>query len=981
VSAPAWGDLEALFHEALERAPAERAAYLTERCAGRPDLQIEVEALLRAHEGAASALNVPPVAPQPRLKAGVRLGSYEVLAELGTGGMGEVYRARDPKLGRDVAIKVLPPLFLNDPERRARVEREARVLAALNHPNIAAIHEIADANGAPVLVLELVEGVTLAERLARPIPVTEALTIARQIAEALEAAHDKGIIHRDLKPANIKITSAGVVKVLDFGLAKVSAGNGAGPDLSQSPTVTAGGTRDGMILGTPAYMSPEQTRGQAVDKRADIWAFGCVLYEMVTGRTAFAGDTVSDTIAAILDREVNWGALPQGTPSSIRRLLHRCLEKDPKRRLRDIADARLDIDEALSSGSPDALIAPRSQSDSAGVAAIARGRKALLQVAWGTAASSLLLVAALAVGGVLYLRRAPTDTHAYRSSILPPAGVSLPVLLNPSARFSISPDGQRIAFVGTETGGVTRRLWVQSLDGLAAQPLAGTEGASLAFWSPDSRFIGFFAEGSVKRIDATGGPPLTLADNSSVDQGGATWNRDGVILFAAFGAGNPIRRVSASGGAPTPVTTLHVEDGETRHAFPFFLPDGRHFLYLAVGSKTAGLTSPNGIYVTALDSNERKLLVPGGSNAMYAQGYLFFLRGQTLTAQPFDVERLKFTGDAVPIAERLGIGGQTGAAGGFTVSQSSVLAYETGSADVGDLSSGGVPTQLVWFDRSGKQIGVLGEQARSGHLRLAPDGRRAAVSVFDLARRTRDIWLFDITRGLRTRFTVDPADEFNLVWSPDGNRVVFDASRKGHSDLYQKASSGAGAEEQLLTDSLDKYPVDWSPDGRFILFLIAAPKTGFDLWVLPLFGDRKPFQFLQTQFNERGGQFSADGRWVAYVSDESGKLEVYVAPFPGPGGKWQVSTTGGTQPRYRRDGKEIFYLAPDNKLMAAAVNGQGSAFEVGAVRPLFDTRPSGPGFVYDVAPDGQRFLVNTLTEEVASTPITLVVNWPALLKK
>ena len=608
------------------------------------------------------------------------------------------------------------------------------MLAALNHPNIAVIHGIEDADGAPALVLELVEGLTLAERLARPIPVTEALTIARQIADALEAAHDKGIIHRDLKPANIKITSAGVVKVLDFGLAKVSARDGAGPDLSQSPTVTAGGTRDGMILGTPAYMSPEQTRGQAVDERADIWAFGCVLYEMIAGRTAFAGDTVSDTIAAILDREVNWGALP-------------------------------------------------------------------------------------------------------------------------------------------------------------------------------------------------------------------------------------------------------VEEGETRHAFPFFLPDGRHFLYLAVGSKTAGGTSPNGIYVTTLDSNERKLLVPGGSNPMYAQGYLFFLRGQTLIAQPFDVERLKFTGDAVPIAERVGIGGQTGAAGGFTVSQSSVLAYETGSAGVGDITSGGVPTQLVWFDRSGKQIGVLGEQARSGNLRLAPDGRRAAVSVFDLARRTRDIWLFDIPRGLRTRFTFDPADEFELAWSPDGSRVVFDASRKGPFDLYQKASSGAGAEEELLTDSLGKFPVDWSPDGRFILFVVAAPKTGFDLWVLPLFGDRKPFQFLQTQFNERGGQFSADGRWVAYVSDESGRPEVYVAPFPGPGGKWQVSTTGGTQPRYRRDGKEIFYLAPDNKLMAAAVNGQGSAFEVGAVRPLFDTRPSGPGFVYDVAPDGQRFLVNTLTEEVASAPITLVVNWPALLKK
>jgi serine/threonine protein kinase/Tol biopolymer transport system component len=1002
VSAPSWADLEALFHEALTRGPAERAAFLAERCAGRLELQAEVEALIRTHESAASALERPPMMrPQPRLQAGMRLGSYEVLSALGAGGMGEVYRARDIKLGRDVAIKILPSAFTADPERLARFEREARVLAALNHPNIAAIHGSEDAQGAPALILEFVDGVTLAERLIRRIPISETLAIARQIAEALEAAHEKGIIHRDLKPANIKITSAGIVKVLDFGLAKLAApaearhyaGDSA---MSKSPTITVGGTLKGVILGTAAYMSPEQARGTPVDKRTDIWSFGCVLYQMLTGSLAFAGDTVSDTIAAILDREVNWGALPEGTPPSIRRLLQRCLEKDPKRRLRDIADTRLDIDEALSSGSAEALTAPTSQSDSAGVAAIARGRKALLQnarIAWGTAASSLLLVVALAVGGLLYLRRAPTDTHAYRSSILPPLGVSLPILANPNARFSISPDGLRIAFVGTEADGVNR-LWVQSLDGLSAQPLAGTEGAFVPFWSPDSRFIGFFAGGSVKRIDATGGPPLTLVDNSGATQGGATWNRDDVILFAAYGVGNPIRRVPASGGVPTPVTTLHVEEGETRHAFPFFLPDGRHFLFLAVGSKTAGPNSPSGIYVAALDSNERKLLVPGGSNAMYAQGYLFFLREQTLTAQPFDAELLEFTGDAVPIAERVGIGGQTGVAGGFTVSQSGVLAYETGSAGQGVVSAG-VPAQLVWFDRSGKQIGVLGDHARSGHVQLAPDGRRLAVSVFDLARTSRDIWLFDIARGLRTRFTFDVADEQASVWSPDGSRVVFNSRRKGPLDLYQKASSGADAEEELLADGLLKSPSDWSSDGRFILFLVEAPSTGADLWVLPLFGDRKPFPFLQTQFNELPGGFSPDGRWIAYVSNESGRSEVYVSPFPEPGrvrsaaatletqgGKWQVSTAGGYQPRWRRDGKEIFYLGPDDKLMSAAVNGAGSAFEVGAVRPLFDTRAGGPGFLYDVSADGQRFLVNTLVEELSeSAPITLVVNWPALLKK
>jgi hypothetical protein len=486
---------------------------------------------------------------------------------------------------------------------------------------------------------------------------------------------------------------------------------------------------------------------------------------------------------------------------------------------------------------------------------------------------------------------------------------------------------------------------------------------------------------------------VTLAD--AVPNPGATWNRGGTILFASFGPGNPIRRVSASGGAPSPVTTLNADNGETQHWFPFFLPDGRHFLYFAVGNKTGGPTSPNGIYVTALDSNERKLLVPGGSTAMYAGGYLLFLREQTLMAQPFDVERLELTGHAVPIAERVMIGGASGMAGasGFTVSETGALAYQTGSAEVGGVAS----TQLVWFDRSGKQIGVLGDRERSGDVGLAQDGRRVAVSIFDLARRTRDIWLFDIVRGLRTRFTFDPADEMTSVWSPDASRVVFNARRKGYLALYQKASSGAGTEEELLADSVDKVPLDWSSDGRFILFGVGTVRDTGDLWVLPLFGDRKPFPFLQTSFNEAAGRFSADGRWIAYASNESGKSEVYVAPFPRrggapsaaaalgtPGDKWQVSTAGGSWPRWRSDGKEILYLAPDKKLMSAMVNGAGAAFEVGAVRPLFDApalRIPNQGSMYDVSPDGQRFLVNTLAEEDAAAPITLVVNWPALLKK
>jgi Tol biopolymer transport system component len=982
VSAPAWSDLETLFHEALTRTPTERAAFLAERCAGRLDLQTHVEAMLRAHdEAAASALEMPAASPT-RLKPGIHVGSYEVIAEIGAGGMGEVYRARDIRLRREVAIKILPPIFTSDPERAARFVREARLLAALNHPNIAAIYSIEER----ALILELVEGETLADRIARgPIPLPDALNLARQIADALEAAHEKGIIHRDLKPANIKITPGGTVKVLDFGLAKLNVPNVPNDPNDPNDSLTLAGTREGVILGTAAYMSPEQARGQVVDKRADIWAFGCVFYEMLTGRTAFPGATISDTIAAILDREPDWAALPANTPPVVRASLRRCLQKDRQRRLRDIGDARLEIEETVAPLGPGAVsaqtVAPRRRE----------------RLAWAVALISLMAVAIAATG---YFRSNTADTRVFRSSIVPPAGGNIPAVVVPSARFALSPDGRRLAFVGAENpqatlveilaGGVTR-LWVQSLDGLEARPLAGTEGAVGPFWSPDSRFIGFRTGGKLKRIDPAGGPPLTLADAGGTHAG--TWNRDGVILFSMVGVGNPIRKVSMSGGPSTPVTALNAENGETQHWDPFFLPDDRHFLYLAIGTKASPI-SPNGIYVTALDSSERKLLVPGGSNAMYAQGHLFFLRGQTLVAQPFDVERLEFTGNAVTIAEQVTAGGGSGMRGAFTVSEAGVLAYQTGSADIGGNAE--LVSQLVWFDRSGKPIGTLGDRARFTNAELAPDGRRVTVMVFDPALRTHDLWLVDVTRGLRTRFTFDPGDEISSVWSPDGSEIAFSAEGKGRGNLYLRASNGAGTEEELEADGLSN-PLDWSPDGRFLLFSDSAPNQASDLWILPRFGDRKPFPFLKTPFSEARGRFSPDGRWIAYVSNESGKNEVYVAPFlessrartaSAPvtaGGKWQVSVAGGAWPRWRRDGREMFYLALDNKLMVAAVNGQGSAFEVDAVRPLFDARvvPNQGFSMYDVSADGQRFLINTPAEESppAPTPITLVVNWAAGLKR
>ncbi|MBI3048532.1 MAG: serine/threonine-protein kinase [Acidobacteria bacterium] len=903
------------------------------------------------------------------LDPGTRLGPYEVLAPLGAGGMGEVYRARDPRLGRDVAVKVLPSGLIADAERLRRFEQEARAAAALNHPNILAVHDIGQYQDAPYIVSELLEGDTLRERLfVAALPVRKAVEYAVQVAHGLAAAHEKGITHRDLKPENVFVTSDGQVKILDFGLAKLTQAEPALSGISALPT-TPPDTLPGVVLGTIGYMSPEQVRGQQADHRSDIFAFGAILYEMLSGKRAFRRETAIETMSAILKEDPpDLPVAERHIPPALARIVDRCLEKNPAARFKSADDLAFAL-EALSSPSERA-------EGSAAIAAIpvSRSRERLRWGGVGVVCGAALAV--LTAGAAGYLTSPPLETGAYRSAILPSPGVSLTPLLTPNARFALSPDGRRLAFVGVEAGGVTR-LWVQPLDAVSAQPLPGTNQASVPFWSPNSRFIGFYAGGKLKTIDAAGGPPSTLADVTGTP--GATWNQEGTILFANFEPGSPLRRVSASGGEASAATTLNADEGETRHWFPFFLPDGRHFLYLGVGSKTGGPSTPNGIYVGALDSNERKLLVPGGSSVMYAQGYLFFLREQMLMAQPFDVDRLELTGDAVAVAQLVTTGGQSGMAGGFSVSATGVLAYQTGPAGVG--GQGSPTTQLVWVDRTGKQIGTLGDPAQYADLQLAPDGRQAVVSFFDSARGNRDIWIFDVARGLRTRFTFDAVDEFSSAWSPDGSRLVFNSRRKASLDLYVKPSSGAGAEEELLADSFDKYPLDWSPDGRFVLYGAVVPSTGNDLWVLPLSGDRKPVPFLPTPFNEVNGQFSPDGRWIAYVSNESGRNEVYVAPFPGPGGKWQISTAGGNWPRWRHDGMEIYYLGLDNRLMAATVNGQGAAFMVGAVRPLFETRAGAPRLSYDISPDSQRFLVNMLPEAAAPAPITLVVNWPALLRR
>ncbi len=891
---------------------------------------------------------------------GTRLGPYEILSAIGAGGMGEVYLAQDKRLNRDIALKVIPDAFASDSERMARFEREAKLLASLNHPHIAAIYGLEESGATSALVMEFVEGPTLADRIAggpfatqdKPIPLDEALPIARQIAEALEYAHDHNVIHRDLKPANIKVKPDGTVKVLDFGLAKAMLDDPTAVDMSNSPTLSMAATMAGTILGTAAYISPEQAKGKPADRRADIWAFGVVLFEMLTGKQLYSGETAAEILAFVITKEPPFDTLPAKTPIAVRTLLRRCLTRDVRQRLQHIGEARIVLEHAKA-----ATVEP--------VVTRRKSRELLLSAITAIA----IVIAAVGWGAFAYLRRAPESAQPVRFFISPPASGQLAMTATTASGavvspLAVSPDGRQIAIIATGSDGKSQ-IWVRSLDTLAAQALAGTEGAFQPFWSPDNRFIAFFADGKLKKIEVSGGPPISLCD--APDPRAGTWNRNGVILFAPTPT-SALQKVSASGGVPTPVTALGQD--ETVHMRPFFLPDGQHFLYRPS-------TGPGGgpSYVGSLDSAERKFLFNADStNVVYSQGYLLFLREATLMAQPFDAQRLALTGDAFPIAENIRDSGTANSAGIFSLSENGVLVYQTGAAAAGN--------QLLWFDRAGKQTGTLGDPALYSDLELSPDEKRASFTMLDASRKGTDIWIYDLARGLRTRFTFGSGSAYTSIWSPDSSRILYNANRKGHLDLYQKPSSGAGTEEAVLEDNLDKYPTSWSPDGRLILYRTGSGGAHTELFVLPLSGDRKPVPFLNSKFEENFGQFSPDGRWVAYRSNESGRSEVYVAPFPGPGGKWQISTTGGDRPRWRRDGGEIFYIAPDNILMAATVNGKGASFEVSSVKPLFATRVvPGSRYQYAVAGSGQRFLINTAPEPTASAPITVVLNWTAGLKK
>jgi Tol biopolymer transport system component len=797
--------------------------------------------------------------------------------------------------------------------------------------------------------MEYLEGETLAQRLEKgALPLSDVLKYAVQIADALDKAHRQGVVHRDLKPGNIMLTPQGGAKLMDFGLAKSAIAAASISSMTAPAHASSPITTKGMIVGTFQYMSPEQVEGKEVDARSDLFAFGAVLYEMMTGRRAFQGKSQLSVASAILEKEPEPISIAQPlTPPSLDRTIRKCLAKDPEDRWQTARDLQLELKWIAEAGS-----------QAGAPAVVVAGRKQRARSAWIAAAAFAVLAIAFAVGFVM---RAPQPPPVLRATILPPEKVDFQVAV-------VSPDGKRLAFTARGADGIVK-LWVRSLDALSAQALSGTEGAFLPFWSADSRSLGFFTpDGKLKKIEASGGPPITLCDASTAR--GGTWNRDGVILFATVGR-NSIQRVSSAGGAATPVTKLDDTRKDANHRWPVFLPDGQHFLF-NVRSTDRSLAQGEELQVGSLDGKVNKKLLPVSFNVQYASGHILFVRESTLMAQPFDTKRLEFTGDAFPIAEQVLTNGGIGFAA-ISASENGVLAYRTGAGVVG--------SKLVWYDRQGKELGALGDQAIYFNPKFSSNGQKVAVDISDPKIGPPDVWVYDVARGLRTRLTFDPQADMLPVWSPDGTRVVFRSSRKGPDDLYMKDSSGAGNDELLFESTENKVATSWSADGKFLLFDSNNTNSRRDIWVLPMTGERKPYVFLQTDYQESEAMFSPDGRWVAYRSNESGRDEIYVKPFPGPAGRWQVSTGGGTRAKWRRDGKEILYLADDDKIMSAEIRVKGTAIEVGAVKALFQTRPQRPGSIFDAASDGQRFLVNTAVAEQSASPVTLVVNWPAGVKK
>jgi serine/threonine protein kinase/Tol biopolymer transport system component len=882
---------------------------------------------------------------------GKTVGPYQILSAIGAGGMGEVYKARDTRLDRTVAIKVLSAHLADRADLRERFDREARTIAGLNHPHICTLFDIGHQDGIDYLVMEYLEGETLADRLKRgPLPMEQALQYAIEISDALDKAHRNAITHRDLKPLNIMLTKSGT-KLLDFGLAKLQQESKPATPFSELATIQGGETAEGTILGTLQYMAPEQVEARPVDARTDIFAFGAVVYEMTTGKKAFEGRSQASLIAKILETDpAPISSLQPMTPPSLDRLVKKCLAKEPEKRWQAASDVCDELKWIVEQGKGSQAAMPAS----AGQAK----RSLRDHLGWLVAAVAILVAVSL-VTAVLYFRRPPMEVRAVRFTINPPEKGRFPVLAFAPAFLSVSPDGSKLAFIAVDSMGHSM-LWIRDLDSHIAQPLPGTDDGIGPFWSPDSRFIAFTANSVLKKVTVAGGPPQTLTNLAGFGTG--AWNREGDVLFAPVSLG-PILRLPSAGGSATPVTALDASRQQDFHEWPHFLPDGRHFLYLA-HSRNPENTA---IYAGSLDSKETKLVLNVASTALYSPpGYLLFVRAGILLAQPFDADRLELKGDASPIAEGVQFTpGNSGAA--VDVSETGVLAYRVAPTNA--------QTELVWVDRKGVEQTLPAPPHAYRNPRLSPDGQRVAITIDELGSQE---WLLDIGRGTLTRVTFEGSYNGAIAWTPDGKRLAFGTDRAGSRNLFWQLADGSGAAERLATSDRADVASSWSPDGQTLAYEEATPGAGYDLWVFRL-GDHKAQPFLQTRFNEIAPRFSPDGRWLAYASDESGRYEIYVQPYPGPGGKWQISTEGGTEPVWARSG-ELFYRNGD-KMMAVGTNTK-SNFSADKPKLLFEkhyatynTMPA-----YDVTPDGQRFLL-AKTSGQAPEEINVVLNWSADLKQ
>jgi len=907
---------------------------------------------------------------------GTTISHYKILQKIGEGGMGVVYKAHDTKLDRDVALKFLPLELTKDSNARERFIHEAKAASALSHPNVCTIHDIQEHENQMFIVMDLVDGQTLRDAVGAfhetPLQLKRAIDIGIQVADGLAAAHEKGIVHRDIKPENIMIRKDGIAQIMDFGLAKLR-GN-----------VTRL-TKEGSTVGTAGYMSPEQVQGEDADHRSDIFSFGVLLYELLTGQLPFRG--VHETALAYeivnVDPPPMSSIKPEIDPN-LDAIVLECLEKDPRERTQSIAQVALDLKRYKRESSRQrvsrvtaarTITKPPAGYSQAKTAAKPAGGSPRL--AWIVAASFFFICAA--TFGVLYFKRPSTEVQTVNSYILPPDKLMFATQSSGvgEGHLALSPDGSMLAFVAADSSGKTH-LMVRAFNTLNAKDLPTTEGVFYPFWSPDNRYIGFFQSGKMKKIEASGGPSVTICDAS--DGRGGSWNQDGVIIFSPNAAA-PIYQVPAAGGTVTAVTKLDTSRRESSHRWSHFLPDGKHFLYFSRYSFGGVEREEDACVVASLDGKVNKRLMSAKGNVVYASGYLIYLRERTLMAQPFDVDKLEISSDAIPIAEsveyNLGFNRAV-----FSVSQNGMLVYQASSIQSG--------FQLEWFDRLGKSLGKIAEPAVYSAVAISPDGKKLA---FDVNRsQNMDIWIYDIARGLPIRFTFDPFADQYPVWSPDGSHIVFSSDRRGYLDLYQKTTSGAGVEEILLQSLDQKFPLDWSTDGKFIAYAAYESKGMGDLWILPLAGDRKPFSFLQTEFEEYLCQFSPDMRWVSYGSNESGSWELYVRPFIGEDRKpimnqtrkWQVSTNGISPNylcRWNKNGKEIFYFTNDNKMMVAEIKASGSTFDVGAVQPLFEVKMKGIVSFYDVTADGQKFLMGIQVSGQSVHALTLVTNWDAGLKK